>query len=159
MLHVLTLSLALTLSAAPADLAQAPVVEEPAPVKCADATLATPPTPLFLGFGDPIAPSVTCSVDCDGNGSEETSCTGSSCSAVERNCSIGQRGYVKCGTTYTYCPICPCTEGQIRRIPTGNCCDCYWNPGVEKDVEKCVNGVWVYQHTSCFPGGSCPICQ
>jgi hypothetical protein len=40
-----------------------------------------------------IAPSVSCS----GSGS---------CSAIDQNCSLGQQGYVVCGSTWNFCPPC-----------------------------------------------------
>jgi hypothetical protein len=46
-----------------------------------------------------------CSADCLGAGT--ASCSGSSCDAVDRNCSLGQQGYAHCGSTYSYCNACP----------------------------------------------------
>jgi len=65
-----------------------------------------PPEPVNVASigGDPIPPA-TCTASCAPYGS--VSCSGSSCSAVDRNCSAGQCGYAKCGSTYYYCPSCP----------------------------------------------------
>lgn len=57
----------------------------------------------------------SCSANCYGAGS--ASCSGSSCTAVDRNCSAGQRGYAQCGGTTHYCNTC--SSGC-----TGSCCEC-----------------------------------
>jgi hypothetical protein len=43
------------------------------------------------------------SVSCQGNNST------TSCKAVDRNCSVGQRGSVTCDGVTTSCPACPCS--------------------------------------------------
>jgi hypothetical protein len=75
------------------------------------------------------------------NASCSTDTTGATCQAVDRNCAAGERGYARCGSTYTYCPVCPstCTEGATRWVPTGYCC--YYG-GAEKEQEQCISGEW-----------------
>lgn len=66
--------------------------------------------------------------------------SGDTCQGVDRNCSVGQRGYVRCGSSYTYCPVCLCTEGSFRYTWTGYCC---YEGGREKYEEQCVNSQWL----------------
>jgi len=55
------------------------------------------------------------------------SCSGNSCSAVNRNCSFGQQGFVVCDGNYTYCPTTcssSCTYFECRQPcwpPPGQC--------------------------------------
>lgn len=161
MIDVLALSLALTLSAAPADLGPVPAVEAPAPVQCADATLAKINGPIFASLGDPIPPA-TCSEDC--NGLPNISCSGSVCTAVQRNCDIGERGYVTCDGNTTFCAedcsgggSTECDDGEFDIVRTGQCCDCSTG-GEVREFYQCVDGQWVLQSSSCGPSGSCPIC-
>lgn len=161
MLHALTLSLALVLSSAPVDLGPAPALETPAPVECANAAVDQVLAPILVaGIGDPIPPDF-CFEDCDGY--PDVSCSGSVCTAVNRNCSIGERGYVTCDGNTTFCsPACEpepeCEEGTIQVTSTGQCCDCYTTGGEEKYREKCINGQWVLQSVFCRPSSSCPVC-
>ncbi|HEV2856657.1 MAG TPA: hypothetical protein VHC97_27970 [Thermoanaerobaculia bacterium] len=75
-------------------------------------------------------PSISCS----------SSVTGATCQGVDRNCSAGQQGFVRCNTSYTYCPPCSvCPEGAYRYVATGNCCDTF----KEQREQQCVNGTWV----------------
>jgi hypothetical protein len=63
--------------------------------------------------GGPIGPPVSCS--------------GGTCSAVDRDCTMGERGHVTCdGTTY-YCTN-PCTLCQ-KCYDTGDCVACCWCAG------------------------------
>jgi hypothetical protein len=89
-----------------------------------------------------------CQANC---ASGTVSCSGSVCSAYNRNCPYEQ-GHVVCDGAYTWCPTsCPeCTNGQILWEPTGACCDGL----TEKDKYKCISETWVYQGTFCKP----PIC-
>lgn len=122
----------------------------------ATADLGTPLPVELAGLGDPIAPA-DCTAQCGGG--SPVSCWGNSCSAEDRNCSIGQRGFVECDGVYTLCnPACPgsqCEEGTWRFL-TGDCC-----PEVEGTAErtsqKCINGQWVTQNVFCGPSPSCPI--
>lgn len=159
MLQAVTLSLALVLSSAPADLAPAPAAEEPTPVQCADANLAQSLAPILLtGLGDPIAPTVTCSEDCDALPTIQ--CQGSTCSAKERNCPY-ERGEVVCDGVKTECSQpCPgteCDEDDFRIVRTGQCCDCSFG-GEVTHFQQCVGGEWVTQSTDCGPSPTCPIC-
>lgn len=110
------------------------------------ADLATTPAPV------PMSP-VFCQADCGSY--PDVSCTGaSSCSAVDQNCP-GQRGYVVCDGSYTYCPSCPeCSEGAIRILRTDECCD-YPSEGEWKYIQKCINEHWVTQSTFCGPSLRC----
>ncbi len=50
-----------------------------------------------------------CSAIADCWNGSTVSCSGgvgTTCSAIDSNCS-SQRGYVRCGSSYTYCPSCP----------------------------------------------------
>lgn len=71
-----------------------------------------------------------------------TTATGATCEGHDRNCSAGQGGYVRCGTTYTYCsaPACACTEGSVRYLGTGSCCE---DNTREKAEQQCTGGVWI----------------
>ncbi len=53
------------------------------------------------------------SVSCQGN---------SSCTAVDRNCSTGERGHVTCDGNTTYCPT-PCNFCEVC-AGTGDCFNC-----------------------------------
>jgi hypothetical protein len=89
-----------------------------------------------------------CTADCGDY--PDVSCDGASCSAVNRNCSVGQQGYVVCDSSYTYCPECPeCTNGEYMCDVTDWEC---WPGRWETDVYKCINEHWVFQYSTCrFP--------
>ena len=66
-----------------------------------------------------------CQADC-GNGTT-VSCSGTTCSAQDRNCSWGIRGSVTCGSQTYQCPnLCggECTPGAEKQEPDG-CCTPY----------------------------------
>lgn len=66
-----------------------------------------PPAPTEARQGGEIGgPSAlsTCTADC-GSGNY-VSCTGDTCSKVDRNCSVGQRGYCEADGQYKYCAPC-----------------------------------------------------
>ncbi len=158
MLHAITLSLALVLSSAPADLGPAPAVETPVPVECADAKVDQVLAPILVAdIGDPIPPAF-CSEDCDGL--PDISCSGTNCSAKDRNCPY-ERGEVVCDGVKTECSQpCPgteCDEDDFRIVRTGQCCDCSFG-GEVVHFQQCVGGQWVTQGTDCGPSASCPIC-
>jgi hypothetical protein len=91
-----------------------------------------------------IPPSPNCPATANCGNSSSVSCASGitgSCQAVDRNCLIGQRGYVTCNGVTTYCSACLCTEGATRNLPTGSCCD---EGGGEKEQQVCSNGLWVY---------------
>lgn len=98
--------------------------------------------------------NATCTADCGAYPDVSCSISGS-CTAVDRNCP-NQRGYVQCGSTFKFCPECPCPEGHHRYTQTGGCCDC----GIEERAhEQCINGEWVFIDIVCFPNtGPCPWC-
>ena len=117
-----------------------------------------------IKLGGPITIKASCTADC--GSFPDVSCSASgSCTAVDRNCSAGQRGYVTCGSSTTYCPTCGCTEGATRYVTTSSCCCDYtidWAPVNRRRLnkEKCINGTWVYQSFSCSGqncGGNCPL--
>lgn len=99
-------------------------------------------------LGGVTAQSVTCTADCGAY--PAVSCTTSgTCSAVDRNCSVGQRGYVECNGAYTYCPVCECPEGAVI-YEDGGCCI----GGRQKTLEyTCIGGSWERTGMTC--GGSC----
>lgn len=110
-----------------------------------------------------LGTQAVCKADC--GALPDVSCSGTSCSAMDRNCGAGQRGYVECNGVRTYCPICGCTEGQVRYRTTNVCCCNYddpINPEPRSMVveEICHNGTWVQNATYCDGpncGGICPV--
>ena len=159
MIDVLALSLALTLSAAPTEVAPAQVAT-PTPVSCDEAKVAEFTNPISVDIGGPIKPDY-CFEDCDAL--PDISCSGNTCIAVNRNCSIGERGYVTCDGNTTYCsqpcgdPPPECEEDDFRIVRTGQCCDCQYG-GEVAHFQQCQNGQWVTQSTNCAPSSSCPLC-
>ena len=110
----------------------------PEPATGAEPTLDLSTTRGRFGTKDLCSAAARCdpyaSISCS------TTTVGATCEAHDRNCSAGERGYVRCGSSYTYCPTCTlCTEGSFRYVPTGNCCDIL----KEQREQQCVNGVWV----------------
>lgn len=90
---------------------------------------------------------IICSAIADCGEYTDVSCAsdvnGTTCQAVDRDCSIGQRGYVRCGSSYTYCPVCPiCTEGTYRWVTSRACCE---DGSRMKKIlqERCSGGRWV----------------
>lgn len=157
----LLLSLSLLAAGAPADLSEFEVGElrpgqeaaaEPVPLDPAERT----PAPLFLGLGD-FQEQATCTAQCDPHADQM--CSGTSCSAVNRNCSIGQRGYAVCDGIYHYCPVCPtgeCEEDDVRTVSTGTCCPPP-DGGLLKEVQQCQDGEWVTGGYFCSPNiQQCP---
>lgn len=157
---VILLSATLLASAAPADLApDTPTVAAPQdqmPVRLIDGQIRM--DPIYVGIGDPIAPAY-CVASCSPDG-PDVDCTGDTCTAVDRNCSAGQRGYVTCDGYTTFCPTCggtpgsECTDGDFQIIPTGSCCG---SRTAWKEFYQCQNGYWVLTGTNCLPDPSCPI--
>jgi hypothetical protein len=93
-----------------------------------------------------------CTADCGEHA--DVSCEAASCSAVNRNCSAGEQGYVVCNGVYTYCPGCPgCVEGEIQLVPTGECCINL--PRELADLLECIGGEWVLQPPRCIPSTYC----
>lgn len=106
------------------------------------------PAPLDLFATGTSATRCYISVSC-GSYSINCSVAGSSCSGADRNCAIGQRGFVTCNGATTWCPICACTDGEYRWLE-GGCCS-----GQLKHKEQvCEGGVW--KNTGYFEcNGSC----
>lgn len=92
------------------------------PEPAAAAAPAAPSTIVFASTaGKPGAGTeATCMVTEDCDGLPDISCSGQTCSAVSRNCSLGgcDRGHVTCNGVTTYCSqVCPpnCTMIQCRQ--------------------------------------------
>lgn len=65
----------------------------------------------------------TCTATADCGTYPDVSCTGSgTCTAVDRNCP-NQEGYVRCGSTYKFCPPCPCYVE--KHCPDGTLISCW----------------------------------
>jgi hypothetical protein len=87
----------------------------------------------------------------------------STCTAADRNCAIGQSGFVKCGTSVFPCtPPCDeepppveceggAQEGGITYYETGFCCA----GRTEYEKFRCTSGQWVSQGTVCMS----PFCD
>jgi len=61
-------------------------------------------------------------VSCQGNNSP------SSCTAVDRNCAVGEPGHVTCDGVTTWCPTaCPCTCEQLETWCSQECYPCSYN--------------------------------
>ncbi len=106
----------------------------------------------FVEGRTPTAVTATCTADCGAD--PDVSCSGSSCTAVDRNCAIGERGYVSC-TSETWCPTpCPvCNDGETRWIDTGGCCKSFL---AQRDYQRCIGGQWVHQYYGCYVVPQCP---
>jgi len=102
----------------------------------------------------PMAITAYCSADCGSD--PNVSCTTSgTCTAVDRDCTAHQVGYVDCNGTRTYCPsLCPsCEEGAIRYLDTGGCCK---QTLKKQSFQRCIDGQWVHQYYTCYPVPFCP---
>jgi hypothetical protein len=109
--RVVLMTVVLTLATTLLYAEEKPQIEEPSSVasslECTEPTQSTDlpgiaPTPVLLA----CSASATCNngstITCNFTGS------GGSCTYANANCSVGQQGYVKCGTNPTiYCPACP----------------------------------------------------
>ena len=91
---------------------------------------------------------VTANAYCEANcGSYSVNCSGGSCSAADRDCNVGQGGYVQCdGGTPIYCsPGCNCSNGS-EDWRDGGCCQ----GGYQKwQIYECVDGNWQHASTYC----------
>ena len=101
-----------------------------------------------------LAVTAYCEADCWNDST--VSCSGTTCSAVDSSCP-SQRGYVQCGTSTYYCPVCPtpaCSpNGSTRWVNYGCCCGA---PVAKQNHRQqiCVGGSWQYtSNYSCY--GSC----
>jgi hypothetical protein len=112
------------------------VAEEVAPICQDGAGQALPELMIFLPAAGKMAINSVCTANCYGAGT--ASCSGTSCSAEDRNCSIGQRGYAVCDGTYYFCNSCPAPPPPTCNPPckiqcgitggicmNGNQCACY----------------------------------
>ena len=119
-----------------------------APALCSGASM--PAEQSQIGGGS--VPPAYCYLDCGSSGPPIT-CTGITCSAVDRSCPWDP-GHITCdGITY-YCPPC-CTEGATKVENAGPVCSCEDGLSTPKDRYKCVNGEWEYQFSFC----GAPFCQ
>ncbi len=113
------------------------------------------PTAAVASLGQnptPTAVQSTCIADCAPY--SDISCTVSgTCTAVDRNCAAGERGHLVCNGALYYCPVCQCTNGDIRYVDTGACCKDFLK---QQSFQECVDGVWVHQYYSCFIVPHCP---
>lgn len=86
-----------------------------------------------------------------GGGTSVTS-SGSSCTAVDRNCAAGERGHVTCAgasPATINCPkSCACSEVCVCAVPCTEQCDS--GGGFIQDC-----GSWGICATSCYCGGEC----
>lgn len=124
--------------AAPSDAAEppaAPAAQRSGPQCQTGSTLAVEP-----GLGSAELVLAFCEASCDGG--QPVSCSGASCSAVDRFCPY-QQGYVVCDGNYTFCqPACPtegCTLWQCRQG-----CSCPGGVSVCHDIDTCECGC-IYQ--------------
>ncbi len=113
LLNVLVLTLGTALGAS------APTVGPPAPMMAMGAAV-----PVYqvaavqqARGGDLPGPSEqsTCTATCTEGPNQQ--CSGTSCHAVNQNCSTGVQGYAECDGTYHYCAACPgggCTFFECR---------------------------------------------
>lgn len=106
-------------------------------------------TPMQTAAGKKDGPGgITAFAYCSANcGGYSVSCSGGTCSAVDRNCAVGQQGYVQCDGATTYCsPSCGvCNEGWVE-WRDGGCCQ----GGYQKyHVYECINGAWSHVDTFC----------
>ena len=80
-------------------------------------------TEAGVGVSPPFlfeAMKATCIANCDKPSTVSCNSSGS-CTAVDRDCSVFQRGYVTCGSTVTYCePDCP-PEPDCSQFNYGSC--------------------------------------
>ncbi|HRC86802.1 MAG TPA: hypothetical protein PK413_14435 [Thermoanaerobaculia bacterium] len=98
--------------------------------------LVIPAEPLDRLTKQPIHSRCTVTANCGGS-TITCSVSGTSCSGQDQNCAAGQRGFITCNGTTTWCPVCPCPEGEFRFLE-GGCCQ-----GMIKFREQvCQGGVW-----------------
>lgn len=99
------------------------------------------------------ASSAFCEADC-GNGAT-ISCSGTSCSAQDRNCSLGIQGSVSCDGRTSFClPACECTPGAEKQEPDG-CCTPY--KGKFRWYVCNSSGVWEWTpYYTCYGGCTPP---
>ena len=73
--------------------------------------LAAPVQTPALAARHPITGKAMCTASCAWSPTSPTgtmiSCSGSSCMAVDRNCPLGQNGFVQCDGVLHPCPACP----------------------------------------------------
>ena len=111
----------------------------------------------FLAAGSRTSlTEATCSATADCGQFSDVSCTtsvsGATCQGVDRDCGIGERGYVRCGSSYSYCPPCGavCEDGDVDLVSTSFCCTA--EPVSEQlhRLYRCVNGQWQFSHNLCI---------
>ncbi len=90
---------------------------------CATLKTGTPAPVERVDYGQ----QSVCTAEASCGGDPPLSCSGNStCSTVDRNCDIGQRGSVTCDGVTTYCPLCPCDDTPVccRCDRYGDCMSC-----------------------------------
>lgn len=109
-----------------------------------------------------IGAMATCTATADCGPYADVSCElqgSGTCEAVDRNCCYGQRGYVRCGSSTTYCPSCSCSGcscGSTTWEQTSSCC---YGLHLWKQKRCCESG-WTYTGlTDCLVecGGGGPL--
>ena len=101
--------------------AMAPAAD-PAPLdRCA--ALADPVEPLLVDFGF----HAQCTAIAECAPFTDVSCNqGGTCTGVDRNCNVGERGYVTCSGTTTYCGGACCGSDGVCEVGYG--CSCEEDP-------------------------------
>lgn len=109
-----------------------------------------------------IGAMATCTATADCGAYPDVHCElqgSGTCEAVDRNCCYGQRGYVRCGSSTTYCPSCSCSGcscGSTTWEQTSSCC---YGLHLWKQKRCCESG-WTYTGlTDCLVecGGGGPL--
>ena len=121
----------------------------PAVVQSPSTAAQAPPEAVFAANRQ-LQPKATCVASC--GGSSTVSCSGTSCSAEDRNCGNFKRGKVTCTngntTATTDCPAsCNCESLCVCAVPCSTECV------VGAFVQEC--GSWGICATSCACGGEC----
>ncbi len=97
-----------------------------------------------------VPPKSTCFASC--GGSSTVNCSGTTCSAVDRNCGAFEQGHATCTTngvptTVTCAASCNCESLCVCAVPCSTECV------VGAFVQEC--GSWGICATSCYCGGEC----
>ena len=97
------------------------------------------------GPGGGVVAFSYCQASC---GSYNVSCSGDTCSAVDRNCGAGQQGYVQCDGAPIFCHSCnppQCNEGW-QEWRDGGCCGGGYQEWL---IYECIGGMWQHVDTFC----------
>ena len=139
-------------------LAAPPSAPSPTLVTLADIFAPAPMPTAGSGQGGSGIPepgiSSTCTANC-WDGSTRT-CTGTSCSAVNSNCSAGQRGSCTAGGSTTFCPACPTAKTCTATCSPSGSVSCTSPVGDCYKVNNCYaycDGIYYW----CPSHGACPV--